>query len=651
MPLQETSGAASYDAFGGGAPAAPIYIEDVFSTWLYQGNGSGQTITNGIDLAGDGGMVWAKARNEPYNHELFDTARGSLSALISNTADSQNSYGPYDFLSSGFRYRAGYIGNANYSNTSYVSWALRKQPKFFDVVLYTGDGTNNRAIPHNLNSVPGCIIVKATSASLDWGVKHRSLTASQYLVLNDTAAASTALDPWSQNPTSNEFYVNGTAPSLSNGNGIQYVAYLFAHDAGGFGLNGTDNVISCGSYTGNGSATGPVVTLGYEPQWVMIKRATGGAGNWQMLDNMRGMPVGSADATLQANLSNAESSTDYVSPTAKGFQVTSTSSEVNTNASVYVYLAIRRGPMKVPTTGTSVFSPNSTSGTTGTPITTGFPIDLQILGINAGNVLNQRSSTRLTGVNTNGTSNSQFLITSSTAAEAATGSVTLNWGNTGFQVPSLNSGSPIITWNLQRAPGFFDVVCYTGTGDFFTVPTNLGVQPELVFLKRRNSTSDWGVGIKVGDSTNFYSTLRLNSTAALGSLVTAFAGTGIFVPTAFNVSGGTYVAYLFATCPGVQYINSYVGDGTTGRTINCGFTGGARFVCIKATSTTGSWWTFDSARGIVTNNDPALQLNSTAAEVTSADAIDTASSGFIVNQESTCSLNASGVSYLVWAIA
>jgi hypothetical protein len=486
---------------------------------------------------------------------------------------------------------------------------------------------------------------------LDWGVKHRSLTASQYLVLNDTAAASTALDPWSQNPTSNEFYVNGTAPSLSNGNGIQYVAYLFAHDAGGFGLNGTDNVISCGSYTGNGSATGPVVTLGYEPQWVMIKRATGGAGNWQMLDNMRGMPVGSADATLQANLSNAESSTDYVSPTAKGFQVTSTSSEVNTNASVYVYLAIRRGPMKVPTTGTSVFSPNSTSGTTGTPITTGFPIDLQILGINAGNVLNQRSSTRLTGVNTNGTSNSQFLITSSTAAEAATGSVTLNWGNTGFQVPSLNSGSPIITWNLQRAPGFFDVVCYTGTGDFFTVPTNLGVQPELVFLKRRNSTSDWGVGIKVGDSTNFYSTLRLNSTAALGSLVTAFAGTGIFVPTAFNVSGGTYVAYLFATCPGVQYINSYVGDGTTGRTINCGFTGGARFVCIKATSTTGSWWTFDSARGIVTNNDPALQLNSTAAEVTSADAIDTASSGFIVNQESTCSLNASGVSYLVWAIA
>ncbi len=135
-----------------------------------------------------------------------------------------------------------------------------------------------------------------------------------------------------------------------------------------------------------------------------------------------------------------------------------------------------------------------------------------------------------------------------------------------------------------------------------------------------------------------------NNTAPTASVFSTGAGSN-------NDSGVTYVAYLFATCAGVQYINSYVGDGTTGRTINCGFAGGARFVGIKATSTSGSWWTFDSARGIVTNNDPALQLNSTAAEVTSADAIDTAASGFIVNQEATCSLNASGVSYLVWAIA
>jgi hypothetical protein len=64
MPLQATSGAASQDAFGGnGVAVVPTYIEDVFSTWLYTGNGSTQTITNGIDLDGEGGLVWIKDRN------------------------------------------------------------------------------------------------------------------------------------------------------------------------------------------------------------------------------------------------------------------------------------------------------------------------------------------------------------------------------------------------------------------------------------------------------------------------------------------------------------------------------------------------------------------------------------------------------------
>jgi hypothetical protein len=41
-------------------------IEDVFSTYLYTGNGSTQTITNGIDLAGEGGLVWSKARKSQH---------------------------------------------------------------------------------------------------------------------------------------------------------------------------------------------------------------------------------------------------------------------------------------------------------------------------------------------------------------------------------------------------------------------------------------------------------------------------------------------------------------------------------------------------------------------------------------------------------
>ena len=58
----------------GGAPA--VYIEDVFSTWLYTGNGTTQTITNGIDLAGKGGLVWLKGRSAVSDNNLFDTLRG-----------------------------------------------------------------------------------------------------------------------------------------------------------------------------------------------------------------------------------------------------------------------------------------------------------------------------------------------------------------------------------------------------------------------------------------------------------------------------------------------------------------------------------------------------------------------------------------------
>jgi hypothetical protein len=117
-----------------------------------------------------------------------------------------------------------------------------------------------------------------------------------------------------------------------------------------------------------------------------------------------------------------------------------------------------------------------------------------------------------------------------------------------------------------------------------------------------------------------------------------------------NTSGGTYVAYLFATCAGVSKVTSFTGNGSS-QTINCGFTAGSRFVMIKRTDSTGDWYVWDSARGIVSGNDPHLSLNSTAAEVTSDDTIDTDSTGFIVNQVSATNSNVNGASYIVLAIA
>jgi hypothetical protein len=68
--------------------AAPgAYVEDVFSTYLYTGaGGTGVVVDNGIDLAGEGGMVWIKARASAEDHVLFDTERGVTKLLESNTS-------------------------------------------------------------------------------------------------------------------------------------------------------------------------------------------------------------------------------------------------------------------------------------------------------------------------------------------------------------------------------------------------------------------------------------------------------------------------------------------------------------------------------------------------------------------------------------
>ncbi len=650
MPVLETKGAISAQGYGltVGAAAVPNYIEDVFSTWLYTGNGSTQTITNGIDLAGKGGLVWIKARNTATRNILFDTDRGVNNYLFSDGTNAQaTDTSLTSFLSNGFSLSqaSGLAVNAN-SNT-YASWTFREQPKFFDVVTYTGNGAN-RTIAHSLGSVPGCIMVKRTDTSADWQVYHRSNANTQYMVLNSTAAVATGATRWNSTTPTDTVFSLGTDATV-NASGGTYVAYLFAHNAGGFGLTGTDNVISCGAYTGNGSATGPVVTLGYEPQWVLIRRALGGNGDWCLIDSMRGFVVGGADAVLNPNLSNAESSIDYVRPTATGFQINSTSLEVNTSGSTYIYIAIRRGPMKVPTTGTSVFTPRT--GSDNSLINTTHLVDTFIDGVrNVDNAYNFSMCSRLTGRG--------GLVTSNTNAELIdwTGPKPFEYNRAYF--PQIFASGAGVQYAFSRAPGFFDVVCYTQTVSGSPYQTqsfthNLGVIPELVITKGRSTAfMNWIASAYVELGANQVLTLiSTNAQSASGT------SGGIATPTSTTASGpadggpgDTYVAYLFASCPGVSKVGSFTGTGAT-QVINCGFTGGARFVLIKSKSAAGDWYVWDSARGIVPLNDPYLRLNSTAAEVTNTDWVDTAATGFELSNAGGNLANSNGVSYIFLAIS
>ena len=297
-------------------------LSNAFATTLYTGNGTAQTITNGIDLAGAGGLVWIKSRNSALNNLLVDTARGVSSELRSNTSDAAVTpafTGISSFTPTGFS--LGEATDYNGGTGTYVSWTFRKAAKFFDVVTYTGTGSA-QAISHALGSVPGFIVAKRTDNTSDWIVYHRSRGATKVLTLNSTGAEFTAGHWDNTTPTSTQFYVGGGGVS-NNISGSTYVAYLFAHDTDPGGL------IQCGDFTDIG-----FVGLGWEPQFLLFKR-TDSTSNWFMLDSMRGFSQTKGIA-LYSNLTDAEADALGAAfpPSATGFTN-------NAYMGSWIYIAIR----------------------------------------------------------------------------------------------------------------------------------------------------------------------------------------------------------------------------------------------------------------------------------------------------------------------
>jgi hypothetical protein len=306
-----------------------------FSTDLYTGDATtSKKITNNIDLSTDGGLVWIKRRSDTSDHRLMDTERGASSYLASNTTDAASTGALSSFDTDGFT-----IGNAsapiNANGSTYVAWSFKKQSSFFDAVTYTGDGTTNRQISHSLGTTAGMCIVKRTDSSASWFVWHRSTGDNKNLELNDTTAASTVSN-YLVTASSTTFTVGNNADV--NASGGTYVAYLFAHDTS------DDSYIQCGSYTGN-NTTGNSVTLGWEPQWLLIKNATTGGttdDGWWIVDKVRGLTdlASTGDKTLQANTIAAEDTYSRIGTTSTGFELTS-GGEFNQSGDTYIYIAIR----------------------------------------------------------------------------------------------------------------------------------------------------------------------------------------------------------------------------------------------------------------------------------------------------------------------
>jgi len=793
------------------------YVNDYFSNDLYTGTGTmsgssdsgAKTITNSIDYS-EGALTWIKQRSHADSHQLYDTVRGDNKRIYSNSGDAENTANGdrwgLKFNSNGYT-----LGNAadgiNVDTRTYAGWTFRKQKGFFDVVTWTGNGSDPRNISHSLGSVPGCILYKRLDTTSDWVVYHCSLTnpATYMLQLDgDIAEYGAHGDFGSTLPTADVITVAGNL----NVSSATYVAYLFAgsnatrwsdmispasgtfdfpaerafnglleghpnrlrtsgnavlctmtispaitiqagqsvvvygEDAavgnpygysgtatvtidgttytsstgdthtfnhsgqltqityvnnsstgrtylegirvngdlltdGSFFVNGNPNyttgaeskfgeegdqsIVKCGKYIGNGNnTTSPDVYLGWEPQWVIVKRISGAGTDWVMVDSMRGMPTDQISSEhLRANATNAENDAAYyrINRFSKGFKPTTTDNGLNADGDTYIYIALRfpDGYVGKPAeVGTDVFAMDTGNGSSTIPaFDSGFPVDFGLTknptsGGDWYTVARLLGGNHLVNSGNNAISNSNWTKWDSNVGEG------VSWS------------SAYQSWMWKRGPGF-DTVTYTGGGSGDTIPHNLNAVPEMMWVKNTSAAQSWAVyhkGLNGGTNPEQYYQM-LNSALGTGSLGTASNRWNDTAPTSTHFSvggsnntgngGDAYIAMLFASANDeegnpISKVGYYTGDNSSdgSKVITTGFE--PRFIIIKSSSNEENWIVLDTLRGISTSgNDKNLNLNNNDAQ-SNSDAVDLSATGFSLRSGSG-HINANGYQYIYYAHA
>jgi hypothetical protein len=321
----------------------------------YSGTGSAGNAITGLGFKP--GFLMVKRTNSTGNWFMLDSTRNpfnsadsSLAANSSSAEVSPNSSVAVDFDSDGFTIQS--TGNGiNASSSTYIYMAFKgsysdyvsplntdgtidsrvkaNPDKGFSIVSYEGTGAN-ATVGHGLSSPLEMLIVKSRDNAFSWGTWHTGIAATEWLKLQDTAAKATLTTAWNSTAPTNSVFSLGSSGSTNNNNS-NFIAYCF-HSVAGYS--------KFDSYTGNGSTTGPVVTTGFRPAFVMIKRSDS-TGNWTMLDNTRSVTDNAIDDYLWANLSNAESTntTADIEFTDTGFQIKNTTSDQNASGGTYIYMA------------------------------------------------------------------------------------------------------------------------------------------------------------------------------------------------------------------------------------------------------------------------------------------------------------------------
>ena len=330
-----------------------------FQAKAYTGNGSnGYAITNDGNSNLQPDLWWVKNRDKAYDHNLYDSTRGTSLRLVSNgtQAEATATDRIASFDTNGFTLNGSVISNEN--NNPHVAWQWKanggttasntdgtitstvqaNQDAGFSIVTYTGTSSAG-TIGHGLGVAPKVVIVKArTGVPTSWAVFHKdgSTSDDDTFVLNSTAAKATYAGFWNnQYPSSSVFGIS--TDIWLNNNGVNYVAYCFAEKQG---------YSKFGKYVGNGSTNGTFVYTGFKPAFVMTKKRDQ-VSNWTIYDNKRN-PFNVADKVLLPNANNADQTVinfDFVS---NGFKCRNSGSE-NESGTTFIYMAFAENPFTTST--------------------------------------------------------------------------------------------------------------------------------------------------------------------------------------------------------------------------------------------------------------------------------------------------------------
>ena len=336
-------GAAWRDLQSEDIPAIP---SENFNVVLYTGNGSTQSIT-GVGFKPD--FVWLKNRSlGGYAPRIFDSTRGATNRIQTSTTNTNvtEATSVTSFDADGFSVGSDPYVNNNGSN--FVAWCWKANGgttvsngdgattstvqanvrSGFSIIKYTGTGSNT-SVGHGLGTTPELIFAKNLDNTTNWNSWTPVSTTDSFISLNlsNALATTTGTSGWSSGaPTSSVVNLDGS--SWTNEAGSEIIMYAFASKT---------SFSKMGSYTGNGSTSGPVVNTGFEPAFLLVKR-TNGANSWAILDNKRSTS-NPRDKELFANLNDAESTTEAANFLTNGFQIITTANVYNDNGSTYIYMA------------------------------------------------------------------------------------------------------------------------------------------------------------------------------------------------------------------------------------------------------------------------------------------------------------------------